>query len=519
MEDFLSLFLIIFSALFLSWVVRIAYSLWWKPTKLGKELKQQGIKGTPYKLLYGDIEEQRRLMKEAYSKPMNLNHHTARRILPLVHQTVQTHGKISLIWNGPTPRIIITDPELIKEVYSNKLGHIHKRRVNPLVRLLSKGINSLEGKEWAKRRRMITPAFHMEKLKGMVPAFSTSCSELIKRWGDYVGPQGSCELDVWSEFENLTGDVISRTAFGSNYLEGKSIFQLQKEQAVLVNEASQMLYIPGFRFLPTEKNKRRVKLDKEVKSKLRDLINRREHAMKIGESGSDDLLGMLLQFKYHNEIKEHENDSKNNVLAIEEVIEECKLFYFAGHETTSVLLTWTMVVLAMHPRWQEKAREEVLQICGTTTPNFEIINQFKIVTMILYEVLRLYPPIASQIRHAYKRIKLGDIAIPAGVDLLLPTILIHHDPELWGEDAEEFKPERFSGGVSKASKDQLAFFPFGWGPRICIGQNFAMIEAKMALAMILQNFSFELSPSYTHAPYTVIAIQPRHGAQIILHKI
>lgn len=140
--------------------------------------------------------------------------------------------------------------------------------------------------------------------------------------------------------------------------------------------------------------------------------------------------------------------------------------------------------------------------------------------MILYEVLRLYPPAIAQYQHTYKQTKIGEISVPAGVDLILPTLLVHHDPELWGNDVDEFKPGRFSEGVSKASNsDQLAFFPFGWGPRTCIGQNFAMLEAKLALAMILPNFSFQFSPSYSHAPHTVMILQPQHGAQIILHKL
>ena len=139
--------------------------------------------------------------------------------------------------------------------------------------------------------------------------------------------------------------------------------------------------------------------------------------------------------------------------------------------------------------------------------------------MVLYEVLRLYPPVPALDRQTYKEMELGGVKYPPGVTLLLPIVTIHHDPDLWGEDVDEFRPERFAEGIAKASKDRLAFFPFGWGPRICIGQNFALLEAKMALSMILQRFQFELAPTYIHAPRQVIMLRPMHGAQIRLRAI
>ncbi|KAI3859920.1 hypothetical protein MKX03_006983 [Papaver bracteatum] len=138
-------------------------------------------------------------------------------------------------------------------------------------------------------------------------------------------------------------------------------------------------------------------------------------------------------------------------MTMEEVIEEWKLFYFA--------------VLSMHQDWQQKAREEVIRICGKNPPQFESLSHLKTVTMILYEVQRLYPPVIQQHRYTYKKVQIRDLTLPAG-----------------------FRPERFCEGISKAGKNgKVAFFPFGWGPRICIGKNFAIVEAKMALAMILQN--------------------------------
>nr|CAB3473658.1 unnamed protein product [Digitaria exilis] len=496
---------------------RLLNQLWWRPRRLERALRAQGIPGTSYSFLTGDLKEYGRLNKEAWSKPLPLGcHDIAHRVTPFIHNLVQEHGKMSMSWFGPNPRVTIVDPELCKDVLSNKFGHFEKLKLPALSKVLGDGLASHEGEKWVKHRRILTPAFHLEKLKLMLPAFSACCEELVSRWSESLGSDASLELDVWAELQNLTGDVISRTAFSSSYHVGRRIFQLQGEQAELVMTNIQKIVMPGYMSLPTSKNRKMRKNNEEIESILKDIIGKRIQAMKQGESTKDDLLGLLLK---SNMRETEENGQSSMGMTIEDVVEECKVFYFAGMETTSVLLTWAMVVLSMHPEWQDRAREEVRSLFGKNKPEYEVLNRLKIVTMVLYEVLRLYPPAVSLIRKTYKEMDIGGIRYPAGVMLELPVLFIHHDPDIWGSDVHEFKPDRFSEGISKASKDPGAFLPFGWGPRICIGQNFALLEAKMALCMILQRFAFELAPSYTHAPHTVITLHPMHGAQIKLRSV
>ncbi|XP_058188435.1 cytochrome P450 CYP72A219-like [Rhododendron vialii] len=495
--------------------------VWLRPRRLERRLREQGLSGTSYKLLFGDVKDSYAMTERAKSSPIPFSQDILPRVVPFLHNSVNTYGKISFTWLGPNPRVNIMDPELVKEILSKNF-HFRKLRSNPLAKLLANGLASYEDEQWTRHRKLINPAFHIEKLKHMLPAFDTSCSEMISAWENTVSTHGFCELDVWPFLQALSRDVISRTAFGSNYEEGRRIFQLQTEQAEHTIKALNSVYIPGWRFMPTKRNNRMKEIEKEVKASLRAMIDKRLKAMKAGEASNEDLLGKMLESNLR-EVQDSGKDGKKAagmMMSIDEVIEECKLFYFAGQETTSVLLVWTMVLLSKHPHWQQLAREEVLQVFGNDKPNFDGLNRLKIVTMILNEVLRLYPPAVAMIRVIHKETKLGRLCLPAGTILSIPIILLHHDSKVWGDDAKEFNPERFSEGLSKATKNGVvSFFPFGWGPRICIGQNFAMLEAKMAVAMILQRFSFELSPSYTHAPHTVITLQPQYGAHLILQKI
>ncbi|XP_020554498.1 cytochrome P450 CYP72A219-like [Sesamum indicum] len=529
-------------------VVKVLNWVWFRPKKLEKLLRKQGLNGNPYRLFLGDMQDLTNVLKTQQPKTLNLSDDLRPHILPYYQNIIDNFdclksGKHSFVWFGPSPRLNVADPELIKEILS-KPRLFHKALPDPIGETIVGGLSYLEDEKWAKHRKIVNEAFHMEKLKvysqsissnivlicNMIPAMFLSCSKMIEKWEALISRSGSSqEIDVWPFLEDLTGDVISRTAFGSSYEEGRRIFQLQKEQVKLLLHLLQFSFIPGWRYFPTKANRRLRAITKQIQSLLRGMINQREKAMERGEIIHSDLLSILMESNFK-EIQEHGN--KNVGLSIEDVIEECKLFYFAGSETTSTLLVWTMVLLSKHQDWQARAREEVLQVFGKKKPTFDGLQQLKTVresqsittldiqvTMILQEVLRLYPSVPFIARAPTKTVTLGSKIIPVGVQLTLLIVLLHHDPEIWGDDVKEFKPERFSQGISSAAKAQYSFTPFSTGPRVCIGHNFAMIEAKMALAMILQHFSFELSSSYLHAPFPLTTLQPQYGAPLILRRL
>lgn len=208
-------------------------------------------------------------------------------------------------------------------------------------------------------------------------------------------------------------------------------------------------------------------------------------------------------------------------ISVTDIVEECKTFFFAGKQTTTNLLTWTTVLLGMHPEWQTRARREVLLTCGSRDiPSRDQLSKLKTLGMILNETMRLYPPAVATIRRAKTDVQLGGyLNIPAGTELLIPIMAVHHDSRLWGSDAAQFNPGRFADGVARAAKYPTAFIPFGLGARMCIGQNLALLEARLTLALILQRFTFRPSPAYVHAPTVLMLLYPQYGAPILFRPL
>lgn len=239
-------------------------------------------------------------------------------------------------------------------------------------------------------------------MQSWIPDIVASTRKTLIEWEETKGSQEEFEMEVHKELHNLSADIISRTAFGSSYEEGKRIFELQEQQMHLVSLALRSIYIPGFRlvfsitlykcisltykkcvhffeyrFLPTAKNKERWRLDKETRDSIKLLMTKNSETTR----NKSNLLSLFMSAT--------ENEGgKVKRLSIDEVVEECKTFYFAGKETTANLLTWALIMLSAHQEWQNKARDEVFQVCGVHgLPTVDNINDFKLVSSFLFHSL------------------------------------------------------------------------------------------------------------------------------------
>ncbi|CAK9142461.1 unnamed protein product [Ilex paraguariensis] len=473
--------------------------------------KEKGIKGPSYRFLHGSTKEILNMRKETMSRPMDLSHNIFPRVQPHIYSWLNMYRTNFVFWYGPKPQIVVTELEFVKEILNNR-DKVYQTMDSEgfLKKLFGGGLVALDGEKWAHRRKLAHYAFHAESLKNMTPAMITSVEIMLERWKQYKGK----EIDVFEEFRQLTSDVISRTAFGSSYLEGKDIFEMLMKLTNLMARNAFKIRLPALSlFFKSGDNIESEKLEQGIRDSIIKIIKKREKATSGGlHNFGGDFLGLLLESNH--------NVDEGNRITEQDMVDECKTFYIAGHETTTSLLSWTVLLLSIHTDWQEKARQEVIKTFGQQLPTSDGIARLKMMNMIIHESLRLYPPVIALLREVKREVKMGDIILPANIKVHVPTLALHHDTQIWGENAHLFKPERFSEGVAKATNyNPAVYLPFGLGPRSCVGLNFATNEAKITLSMILQRYSFTLSPAYIHSPVPVLTISPQRGVQMMLHAL
>ncbi|XP_073131580.1 cytochrome P450 CYP749A22-like [Henckelia pumila] len=490
----------------------ILYKLWWIPFRIRHALESQGIKGPPYKFFHGNTKEIIQMKDQISKTPMDLSHDIFPRSQPHLYSWSKIYGDVFVFWMGAKAFTVVTEPQMIKEILNNKEGNFSKINDGDYVKkLFGDGIVVAEGEKWSKLRKLANHAFHGVSLKVMVPEMISSARSMVDRWKNYQGK----EMEVCEQFRLLTSEVISRTAFGSSYLEGITVFEtLIKLNALISRNAFKIRFYGSKKLIQSKDDTEADRMEQQLHDSILEIVKKREAEASKGQVNDfgNDFLGSLLKVHHH-------MDPKSQV-SVDEIIDECKTFYFAGHDTTYSSLCWSILLLGIHTDWQEKARKEVIQLFGQENPNSEGLTRLKTVTMIIYETLRLYSPVTTITRRTERKTKLGKYELPANVNLLIPPQALHRNPETWGQDAHLFKPERFSQGLAKSTNgNSMAFLPFGSGTRMCVGMNFAFNEAKIALSMILQRYKFTISPNYVHSPHIVLTMQPQHGVQILLQPL
>ncbi|KAJ7975732.1 Cytochrome P450 [Quillaja saponaria] len=490
------------------------------PRRIKKIMERQGVRGPKPRPLTGNILDMASLISKSTSYDVNsISHDIVGRLLPHYVAWSQQYGKRFIYWNGIEPRMCLTETDLIKEFllkYSSVSGKSWQQQEGCKY-FIGRGLLMANGQDWYHQRHIVAPAFMGDKLKSYAGYMVECTKEMLQSLENALKMGQSSDVEIGEYMRRLTADIISRTEFDGSYEKGKQIFHLLTLLQSRCAQASRHLCFPGSRYFPSKYNREIKSLKMEVERLLMEIIQSRKDCVEIGRSSSygNDLLGMLL-----NEMQKKKISGNNGFgLNLQLIMDQCKTLFFAGHETTAILLTWTVMLLATNPIWQQKVRAEVMTLlfnnAQTQNPSVDQLSKLTLLQMVINESMRLYPPASVLPRMAFEDMKLGDLHIPKGLSIWIPVLAIHHSEELWGKDANEFNPERFASKSFTPGR----FMPFAAGPRNCVGQAFAMMEAKLILAMLISKFSFTISENYRHAPVVVLTIKPKYGVQVCLKPL
>lgn len=367
--------------------------------------------------------------------------------------------------------ITTRDPDLIQQLLQGQHRDFQKNKAyRKLQLLLGQGLFTSEGEYWLANRRMIQPAFHREQIMGYMQVMRQYAQDLLRMWEPNV--QEGKPVHFLADMTQVTLSVIAKTMLGVD-LEGEAQAvseQLPLAMNVLLGKITSPLATPMW--LPTKNNRQFQQAVQELDAMLLQLIEQRRRQ---GATGKD-LLSTLLQLK----------DEESGIgLTDVQLRDEMMTFFLAGHETTAVALTWVLYVLLLHPEWLTRLQTELRQqLPETYSP--QDLQQVPSLMPLIQESMRLMPSVWILGRLAKREMPWGPYTLPEGASVIFSPYLVHRHPDYW-DRPEDFLPERWMGGSTPSHK--YAYFPFGGGPRLCIGNHFALLEMQVILAEMLTRYT------------------------------
>jgi len=425
-----------------------------------------------------------------------------RDLLSLYMDAARQYGDVVRFGRGPWLTYFVSHPDYVKHVLQdNNHNYCKKNQFNDLFKLVvGEGLLTSDGDVWRRRRKLAQPAFHREKIASFAVGMTDSTLSMLECWA--TAAQDTRPLDMMTEMQELATTIVGQALFGTD-LSQPSTDEMQRDRLIpleyLNRRMRRPLSLPVW--VPTRTNLRFRKAMRLSDDNVFSIINAHREAGK----DTGDLLSMLLAAR-DEETGEGLND--------QELRDEVMTFLGAGNETTAVTLTWVWYLLSKHPDVERRLHAELDAVLGGRTPTVEDVANLTYTRMIIDETLRLYPAAWAIGRGIVDDDEIGGYRIKKGTMLILSPYVTHRRPDIW-DNPEGFDPERFTP-ERVAERPRYAYFPFGGGPRQCIGNTFALMEAQLVLATVAQKYRLSLVPGCTVEPDPIFTLRPNRAVLMAL---
>ncbi len=362
-------------------------------------------------------------------------------------------------------------------------------------RLFGDGLLTAEGELWRRQRKLAQPAFQLQRIQAYAGAMTDATSQMLERW------QLGEERNLHADLMKLTLDIVGQTLFGTD------MERYGQEIAASFLDLTDFFASPAalsktWQLVPTPGNLRYRRAVRRLEQIIAGLIESRRSQVVAG----DDLLSRLMGA----------TDEAGTQMSDRQLRDEAITFVLAGHETTALALTFAFLLLGDHPDVERRLAEEVASVLGGRIPTPADVPRLEYATWVIKESMRLYPPAWSIGREAVADVQVGEYTIPKKAQVLLAQWVVHRDERFFPEP-QAFRPERW-GAAETQSLPRCAYFPFGDGPRICIGNQFAMMEAVLVLTTIVARHRLELVPRQKLDLLPSITLRPKHGVHVIVRR-